>query len=98
MGSPKFPSDPSGHMPRSSTPVVSHPLAITCPGLLPSGFSTPSAFPSTLRDILLTTIIRISGLNHAAYVLVPSSFVLPLLGLHVEFPTDLRSRRSSGGT
>ena len=30
--------------------------------------------------------------------LVPSSFVRPVLGVHVEFPTDLRAKRSSGGT
>jgi hypothetical protein len=32
-------------MPRSQTPVVSHTLALTCLGLLPSGRWTPSAFP-----------------------------------------------------
>src|SRR5215471_19861359 len=42
-GSPKFPSYPSGHMPRSQTPVVSCALAIPRPGLLPSGQWKPSA-------------------------------------------------------
>jgi hypothetical protein len=51
-----------------------------------------------VRDILLTTIISISGLNHAACILVPSSFALPLPGLHVDFATDLLARLSSGGT
>jgi len=45
-----------------------------------------------MRDILVSTMIKISGLNHAAYILDPSSFVLPLLGLHVEFTTDLLAR------
>jgi hypothetical protein len=45
-----------------------------------------------LRDILLSTTIRISGLDHAACLLVPSSSILPLLGVHVEFPTDLLAR------
>src|SRR5262249_3829237 len=52
----------------------------------------------TVRDILLSTMIGISGLHHAACLLGPSSFVRPLLGMHVEFPTDLRVRLSSGGT
>jgi hypothetical protein len=45
-GSPKFPSDPYGDMPRSQTPVVSWALAMSRPGLLPSGQWKPSAFPS----------------------------------------------------
>jgi hypothetical protein len=45
-GSPKFPSYPCGCMPRSQTPVVSSTLALTRPGLLPSGACKPSAFPS----------------------------------------------------
>jgi hypothetical protein len=45
-----------------------------------------------LRDILLSTTIRISGLHHAACTLVPSSSILPLLGVHVEFATDLLAR------
>ena len=48
--------------------------------------------------ILLTTTIHISGLNHAASLLAHSSFVLPLLGWHVECATDLLARLSSGGT
>jgi len=45
-GSPKFPSSPCACMPRSQTPVVSSALALTRPGLLPSGACKPSAFPS----------------------------------------------------
>jgi hypothetical protein len=48
---------------------------------------------TALRDILLATTLLISGLNHAACLLVPSSSVLPLLGVHVEFATDLLARR-----
>jgi len=53
---------------------------------------------TALRDILLSTTIHISGLNHAACILALSSFVLPLLGWHVEFAPDLLARRESGGT
>jgi hypothetical protein len=55
-------------------------------------------FPLVLRVILLSTTLHISGLNHAACILVPSSFVLPLLGVHVAFAPDLLARLSSGGT
>ena len=48
--------------------------------------------------ILRTTTLHISGLHDAAYVLVPSSFVRPLLGVHVEFTADLLARLWSGGT
>jgi hypothetical protein len=52
-GSPKFPSSPYRCMPRSQTPVVSWTLAMSRPGLLPSGHWKPSAFPSNPpRDIL----------------------------------------------
>jgi hypothetical protein len=36
MSSPRFPSYPHRHRPRSQTPVVSCPLALSCSGLLPS--------------------------------------------------------------
>jgi len=45
-GSPKFPGYPLELMPCSSTPVVSCPLALTHPELLPSISMTTSAFPS----------------------------------------------------
>jgi hypothetical protein len=51
-----------------------------------------------LRVILMSTIIKISGLHHAACILVPSSFVRPLLGVHVEFPPDRLARLWSDGT
>ena len=85
-------------MPRSQTPVVSCTLALSRPGLLPSGHCTPSAFPRyRLRNILWTTTLHISGFHHAAYILVPSSFVLPWLGVHVDVTPDLLARLWSGG-
>jgi hypothetical protein len=98
-GSPKFPRYPSGCMPRSPTPVVSCALALAHPGLLPSGHWKPSAFPAVpLKDLLVSTTLRISGLNHAACIFVPSSSVRPLLGVHVDVTTDLLARLSSDGT
>lgn len=57
-------------------------------------------FPLTtaLQDILVSTTLPCSGRPHAACILVPSSSALPLLGVHVEFASDLLARRSSGGT
>ena len=82
-GSPTFPRVPCGDMPRSQTPVVSCALAITHPGLLPSSACKLSAFPSRpLKDILLSTTIHISGLNHAACLLATPGFVRPLTGRH----------------
>ena len=53
---------------------------------------------TTLRDILVSTTLLISGLHHAACLLAPSSFVHPWLGVHVEVAPDRRARLSSGGT
>jgi len=50
------------------------------------------------RVILVSTIIKISGLHHAACILVPSSFVRPLLGVHVEFTPNRLARLWSDGT
>jgi hypothetical protein len=47
--------------------------------------------------ILRTTTLHISGLHPAACFLALSSFVRPLLGVHVEFTTDLLAGRWSGG-
>jgi hypothetical protein len=94
----QVPEPPFESMPRSQTPVVSCPLALAHPGLLPSGHCTPSAFPRyNVRRILWTTTLHISGLYHTACIFVPSSFVRPLLGVHVEFTTDLLAGRWSGG-
>jgi hypothetical protein len=54
--------------------------------------------PTSLRDILPSTTLHISGLDHAACLFACSSFVLPSLGLHVELAPDRLARRSSGGT
>ena len=98
-GSPTFPNYPYVCMPRSETPVVSAILALTHSGLLPSGHWKPSAFPSVpLKDILLSTTLRISGLHHAACLLVLSSSARPLLGVHVDVTADLLARLWSGGT
>jgi len=53
---------------------------------------------TALRDILLSTTIHFSGLDHAACILVPSSFVRPLLGVHVDVTPDLLAGLWSGGT
>ena len=53
---------------------------------------------TTLSDSLLSTTLHLSGFHHAAGILAHSSFVLPLLGWHVEFAPDLLARRESGGT
>jgi hypothetical protein len=58
------------------------------------GFSLRTA----LRVIRLSTTIPIAGLNHAACILVPSSSVRPLLGVHVDLTPDLLARLWSGGT
>jgi len=86
-------------MPRSQTPVVSCALASVARRIVAFRRLQPVGFDlDTAEAILLTTTIHISGLNHAACLLAHSSFVLPLLGWHVEFVTDLLARLSSGGT
>mgnify|MGYP001571899411 len=86
-------------MPRSQTPVVSCALASVAHRIVAfRRLQTVGFYLDTAEAILLTTTIHISGLNHAAYLLAHSSFVLPLLGWHVEFAPDLLARLSSGGT
>ena len=98
-GSPKFPSYPSEDMPRSQTPVVSCALASVAHRIVAfRRLQTVGFYLDTAEAILLTTTLHISGLHHAACLLAHSSFVLPLLGWHVEFVTDLLARLSSGGT
>ena len=65
---------------------------------LPATAYRRRSLATALRIILWTTTLHISGLHHAAYILVPSSFALPLLGLHVDFTTDLLARLWSGGS
>jgi hypothetical protein len=81
-------------MPRSQTPVVSCALADVAHRIVAFRRLQTVGFDlDTAEAILLTTTIHISGLNHAADLLAHSSFVLPLLGWHVEFATDLLARR-----
>jgi hypothetical protein len=51
-----------------------------------------------LRARLLSTTRHFSGCDHAAGLLVPSSFVRPLLGVHVDCTPDLLAGLWSGGT
>jgi hypothetical protein len=75
-------------------------IAIARPGLLPSELTEVVGFHSFLlqEHILMTTIIIISGLAHTACTLDPPGSVLPLLGLHAGFTTDLPATLWSGGT
>ena len=97
FGSPKFPSYPFESMPWSKTPAVTSTLALARQGLLPSACSTASAFPcfhrvSNVRDY------TVFGAQYKAWILAPSSFVLRLPGLHVDFATELVASLCSGGT
>ena len=80
---------PSSRVPRSQTPVVSRPLALTRTGLLPSGTCIPSALGSVSRTYLLTTIIHFSEFNDAACVLAFPLLRTPLLSgrTSVQLPT-----------
>ena len=99
IGSPTFPSDPSDDMPRSQTPVVSCALAAVAPRIAAfRRMQTVGFCLHTPEAILLTTTLHIAGLTDAACLLAPSSFVRPLLGVHVEFAPDRLARRWSGGT
>ena len=68
-GSPEFPGYPSERMPRSQTPVVSRPLALTRTGLMPSGHWIPSAFGPAARTYPLTTTIHFSEFDFTACAL-----------------------------
>jgi len=75
----------------------------TCPRVSKTAAFRPLetvGFPlsTSLRVILLSTTLPISGLNHAACILVPSSSVRPLLSVHVAITPDLLARLWSGGT
>lgn len=71
---------PLERMPRSQTPVVSRPLALTRTGLLPSRHWIPSAFSPVARTYRLTTTIHFSALNSAACVLASPLLRTPPLG------------------
>ena len=99
MGSPTCPSSPSEAMPRSQTPGVSCALACSAPRIVAFRCLHTVGFGlATAEALLLTTTLPIAELTHAACLLAHSSFVLPLLGWHVEGATDLLARLSSGGT
>ena len=89
-GSPEFPDYPSERMPRSQTPVVSRPLALSQTGLLPSGHWIPSAFRPVARTYLLTTTIHFSELNSAACVLASPLLRTPSLDDRTSFRLPTR--------
>lgn len=92
-GSLKFPGHPRKHMPWSQTPVVSRILAITHPGLPPSGHSTPSAFPSGFPKVYPDDHDYTHfGAQYRACVLAFPGFRLPLPGLPAGSATDLPTR------
>jgi hypothetical protein len=69
VGSPKFVSCPSMHMPRSSIPVVSLALAISRSALLPSKEMNSVGFLRRCGLSSRTTIVIISGIHVAACAL-----------------------------
>ena len=80
-------------MPRSQTPVVSCALACIARRIVAFRcLQTVGFCRDPAAAILLTTTLHISGLNDAACLLAPSSFVRPLLGWHVEFAPDRLAR------
>jgi hypothetical protein len=79
--SPKFPSLPCEHMPRSQTPATQRLHRPSEPSVLPSGRCKPSA----------STTLQISGLHHAACVLAPPGFAPRLAATHAGLATDLRT-------
>lgn len=88
-GSPEFPDYPFECMPRSQTPVVSRPLALTRTGLLPSRHWILSAFSPVARIYRLTTTIHFSGFYSAACILAFPLLRTPPLGdrTSVQLPT-----------
>ena len=76
-------------MPWSQTPVVSCQLAKALSGLLPSARMQSVGFFPYKRDYPNDHNYTFFGAQYTACILDPSSSVLPLLGLHVDFTTDL---------
>jgi len=98
-GSPEFPDYPSEHMPRSQTPVVSHPLAMARTGLLPSNRCRPSAFGLVAQSYPVTTIIHFSEFNDAACALAfPLLRTPPFRRSHFGSAINLLARLGSSGT
>src|SRR5207237_10487997 len=75
-GSPEFPDYPSERMPRSQTPVVSRPLALSQAGLLPSGHWIPSAFRPVAMTYPSYNSIHFSEFISAVCFLTFSMFIL----------------------
>ena len=98
-GAPTFPSYPSEDMPRSQTPVVSCALAAIAHRMVAfRRMHTVGLCLDTPETLLLTTTLPIAGLNDAACLRAPSSFVRSLLRWHAEFAPDRLARLWSGGT
>jgi hypothetical protein len=75
-------------------------IAITPPGLLPSGINKPSAFPLQLpKEVIpMTTNALFRGsITRPALSLHPASHI-PLLESHADFTTDLLAGLWPGGT
>lgn len=97
-GSPEFLGYPFEHMPRSQTPVVSRPLALSRTGLLPSSRCRPSALGPLTRTYPLTTIIHFSEFNSAACALAfPLLRTPPFRRSHFGSAIDLLARLGSSG-
>jgi len=90
VGSPEFPSYPFGCMLRSRTPVVPsvHRPNAPCADAFRHDY-TVGFHSRKPQEFIPMTTTPISGLNHTAYILDPPGFVLPLLGWHAGFTTDL---------
>ena len=89
----KFPGFPFECMPRSPTPVVSSILAFCASRTAAFRFVDSVGFPVKKTDgYPMSTIIQISRLNHAAYILAPPGFGLPLPDLPARFATGLLAK------
>lgn len=99
IGSPQFPSYPFENMPWSKTQVVTHRLAITPVGLLPSVTLECVGFhPAIAGFILMDHNYTFFGAQYRACNLVPSSFRLPSPELPVDFTNELPAKLCSCGT
>jgi hypothetical protein len=100
FGPPTSPSYPHECMPWSQTPVVSQAHRHSAPRTAAFRRMHSVGFPLPLhRKIYPLDHHSINfGAQYTACTLDSSSFVLPLLGLHVDFTTDLSARLWSGGT
>ena len=97
FGPPKSPSYPMDACPGLRPRWCPRHIAIARPGLLPSSRYKLSAFSRTQQDYPHDHHYTDFGAQYRACTLDPSSFVLPLLGLQVDFTTDLSAALWSGG-